>query len=135
MNIKDLQSFVDLSPTSYQVVEHIQMAAAGFVRLDREDAWDLKEGGKYYVVNEDGAILLFSMGKRDPETMAFRTVISHTDSPALRLLPGGVRGERTVYEWMWNPTAPSLMPTGSIDPCLWRAVSSWIRRPASRVFP
>ncbi len=94
MNIKDLQSFVDLSPTSYQVVEHIQMAAAGFVRLDREDAWELEEGGKYYVVNEDGAILLFSMGKRDPETMAFRTVISHTDSPALRLLPGGVRGEK-----------------------------------------
>ena len=46
------------------------------------------------MVNEDGAILLFSMGKRDPETMAFRTVISHTDSPALRLLPGGVHGEK-----------------------------------------
>ena len=94
MDINDLKSFVDMSPTSYHVVEHIKMMAAGFIRLEKEEAWDLEEGGKYYLVNEDGAILLFSLGKRDPETMAFRTVISHTDSPALRLIPGGIRGEK-----------------------------------------
>ncbi|MDY3118395.1 MAG: M18 family aminopeptidase [Peptoniphilus sp.] len=94
MEINELQSFVDGSPTSYQVVEHIGMMAAGFIRLDPADAWHLEEGGKYYLVSEDGAMLLFSLGKREADTMAFRTVISHTDSPALRLIPGGIRGEK-----------------------------------------
>ena len=90
MIAKDVMEFIDRSPTSYHVVDNIRMMAAGFVELDPAEAWQLEKGGRYFLVNDDGAVVLFRMGSDDPETMLFRIATSHSDSPGFRLLPDGI---------------------------------------------
>ncbi|MDD7363285.1 MAG: M18 family aminopeptidase [Peptoniphilus sp.] len=118
MLIEEFVSFVDRSPTSYQVVEHMIEMVPDFTRLDPEKRWDLQEGRGYYLTVDDGAIVLFRLGSLDPEKMAFRVVMSHTDSPALRLLPGGVHEKDGCVRF-------DVEPYGAI------IRSSWFDRPLS----
>jgi len=90
MDIQKFMDFIDKSPTSYQVARHFIEEAEGFKPLNPEDAWNLEEGKRYSMVVDDGGILLFRLGSLKEDEMAFKAVLSHTDSPLLKLLPGGV---------------------------------------------
>jgi aspartyl aminopeptidase len=80
-------AFLRESPTPYHAVASAvaRLTAAGFSRLDERAPWGLS-AGRYYVVNEDSAILAFVVP--DAKTLrGFRIVGAHTDSPNLRLKP------------------------------------------------
>ncbi len=89
----DLLSFLRDSPTPYHAVASAsaRLEAAGFTRKDERASWEGLAAGRYYVVNEESALVAFVVpamsgaGAKAPR--AFRIVGAHTDSPNLRLKP------------------------------------------------
>ena len=88
-NIRNLLNFIDESPTPWHVVASIEklMAAFQFTKLDEAAKWQLRIGGRYYVVRDDSSIVVFVVGKKDPAESGFKIVGAHTDSPGLRIRP------------------------------------------------
>ncbi len=86
--LADLLSFLRDSPTPYHAVASAiaRLGSAGFGRLDERASWDGLAAGRYYVVQEDSALLAFVVPDAKPPR-AFRLVGAHTDSPNLRLKP------------------------------------------------
>ncbi|AKU92500.1 M18 family aminopeptidase [Vulgatibacter incomptus] len=84
----DLLAFIEASPTPYHCVAEVERraAAAGFLRVEEGDAWDL-EPGRGYMVARSGAIVLFRVGMGAAADAGFRLVGAHTDSPNLRVKP------------------------------------------------
>lgn len=76
--------FLDTSYTAYQAADNarILLRSKGFSELAEAEPWDLKDGGKYFVVRGGSAIVAFCMGDAKK---GFKIVASHTDSPALKL--------------------------------------------------
>lgn len=76
--------FLDTSYTAYQAADNarILLRSKGFSELAEAEPWDLKDGGKYFVVRGGSAIVAFCMGDAKK---GFKIVASHTDSPSLKL--------------------------------------------------
>ena len=49
---RDLMEFLDKSPVNFYAARTVasRLDLAGYTRLDPAQAWDIKPGGKYYVV-------------------------------------------------------------------------------------
>lgn len=79
----DICSFLNKSYTAYHAVKNSEefLQANGFERLELQNKWDVKIGGKYYVVKNGTAIIAFVIG----ENFAFNISASHTDSPCLHI--------------------------------------------------
>lgn len=79
----DICSFLNGSYTAYHAVKNSEgfLLENGFSRLEIQDKWDIKIGGKYYVVKNGSAIVAFVVG----ENFAFNIAASHTDSPCLHI--------------------------------------------------
>jgi aspartyl aminopeptidase len=88
-DVVDLMSFLDASPTPYHAVAEAarRLEAAGFRNLREQDAWDLGEAERAYVVRGGGSIAAFVVGEREPAESGFRIIGAHSDSPNLRLKP------------------------------------------------
>lgn len=75
--------------TAYQASEYIRekLTEAGFTELFEFEAYQIEEGGKYFVTRGDTAIFAFTVGGKDPKTgvRPAKIVASHLDSPALKL--------------------------------------------------
>ncbi len=86
-NTEELLTFIDNSPTSYQAIENVveKLNKNNFTRLLKNQKWDLKENGDYYIVNEDSSLIAFSLGADINE--GFNLVASHTDSPLIKIKP------------------------------------------------
>lgn len=78
-----LLRYLETSYTAYQAVENAvaYLREQGFSELNEQSAWNLSEGGKYYVVRNGSSIVAFTVGKGN----AYKIIASHTDSPALKL--------------------------------------------------
>lgn len=90
---------------------------AGFEELLECDKWEIKRGGKYYVVKNGTAIFAFVAGQKPVEEAGFRIIAAHTDSPCFKLKPnceiygdGGVvslnvekYGGGILYTWFDRP--------------------------------
>ncbi|MDO9311524.1 MAG: M18 family aminopeptidase, partial [Nitrosomonas sp.] len=63
-HVKHLLEFIDKSPSPWHAVASIEAAIEEFqfVRLDETAKWQLKPGGRYYVVRDDSSIVLFVLG-------------------------------------------------------------------------
>jgi len=85
---QDLLSFLRRSPSPFHAVDVLSqtLVDGGFVRLEEEDAWSLKSGGRYFFVR-DGSIVAFVYGKNSPVESGIRFVGAHTDSPCLKVKP------------------------------------------------
>lgn len=85
-NAEDLLDFIEKSPTGYQVVVNMSKAleAAGFVRLQEQEHWDLKPGGAYYVTRNGSALIAFRI-PTGRQADGFQIMASHSDSPCFRL--------------------------------------------------
>lgn len=85
----DICSFLKKSYTAYHAVKNSEdfLLENGFERLELQDKWDVKMGGKYYVVKNGSAIIAFVIG----ENFAFNIAASHTDSPCLH-----IKGHETI---------------------------------------
>lgn len=82
--MKALSEFLETSYTAYQAADNVRayLLAHGFRELRETEAWNLKQGGKYFAVRGGSAVIAFCMGDA---RQGFKIVASHTDSPALKL--------------------------------------------------
>lgn len=121
--IEKLLEWLDASTCNFLAVETIknELKEAGFTELRQEDAWDVKPGGKHYVVKNDSAIMAFIVGTKRPGEAGFRIVSAHSDSPCFKIKPnaeiygdGGVvslnvekYGGGILYTWFDRPLSMS----------------------------
>ena len=89
---------------------------AGYTRLDPAEAWNIKPGGKYYMVKNDSAVFAVNVADAAPSA-GFRIISAHSDSPTFRIKPhpemvsdGGVvklnvevYGGPIMYTWFDRP--------------------------------
>lgn len=115
---RDLMEFLDKSPVNFYaartVAERLDMA--GYTRLDQSEAWDIKPGGKYYMVKNGSAVFAVDVAAAAPSA-GFRIIAAHSDSPTFRIKPhpemvsdGGivklnveVYGGPIMYTWFDRP--------------------------------
>lgn len=108
-----LYSFLDSSKSAYHTVENLKsrLDAEGFVRLYENEKWDLREGGKYFVIR-DGSSLIAFVNRGG----AFMICASHSDSPSFRVksdsesgaylkLDTEKYGGMIYYSWLDRPLA------------------------------
>lgn len=84
-----LLDFIDASPSPWHAVDSVanRLKAHGFKSLRENEPWQLKQGGKYYVVRDGGSIIALVLGQQPITDSGFRIIGAHTDSPGLRLKP------------------------------------------------
>jgi len=88
-NIHDLLDFIDASPSPWRVVETSaeRLSNLGFKVLYESEAWQLENGGRYFVTRGGSSIIAFTIGHNPLPTSGFNMIGAHTDSPGLRLKP------------------------------------------------
>ncbi len=84
-----LMKFIDKSPSVYHAIKNAGefLEAKGFVHLKREDSFELKPQGRYFVTNNGSALIAWQMPKSGNAENGFRIVGSHSDSPTFRIKP------------------------------------------------
>ena len=87
-HLEQFLTFAEQSPTAFHAVENLkkELTRAGFRELKEKDPWLVDEGGKYFVIRNDSAIIAFAV-PRDGFG-PFRIAAAHCDSPAFKLKPG-----------------------------------------------
>jgi aspartyl aminopeptidase len=87
--VRGLLDFIDASPTPYHAVTQAaqRLEAAGFVKLDEANAWQLRPSSRVYTTRGGPSIAAFVLGERPPHEAGFSLVGAHTDSPNLRIKP------------------------------------------------
>ena len=86
---QDLLDFIDASPSPWHAVATCKqrLLAAGFVRLEEFDRWQLEAGGRYFVIRGGSSIIAFTIGSQPLAETGLTMIGAHTDSPGLRLKP------------------------------------------------
>ncbi len=121
--IQRLLNWMNASTCNFMAVATIrkELDKAGFVQLDPREEWNIKSGGKYYVVKNDSAVFAFIVGKDASGNAGFRIISSHSDSPCFKIKPnceiygeGGVvslnvekYGGGILYTWFDRPLSIS----------------------------
>ena len=115
--IDDLMTFMNKSVINFFAVKTMRerLDAEGYTCLDAVQKWDVKPGGKYYVVKNHSAIFAFSVGTGEA-TAGYKIISAHSDSPCFRIKPhpemvsGGmlklnteVYGGPILYTWFDRP--------------------------------
>lgn len=117
-----LLRFLDNSPCNFLAAANVaeELDKAGFTRLYMADHWNLRPGGRYYVMQNDSAIFAFVPGTGAPED-GFKIVCAHSDSPGFRIKPAAemtgkapvlklnteVYGGPILYTWFDRPLSIS----------------------------
>jgi aspartyl aminopeptidase len=81
-------AFIDASPSPFHAgaTAADRLTAAGFVRVDEQDAWPVLAGSRAFFVR-DGSLVAWSVPLSCTATTPFRIIGAHTDSPNLRVKP------------------------------------------------
>ena len=81
--MKQLLTFLENSYTAYHATENAKrfLAQHGFSELKEYEAWNLKEGGKYFVTRNGASLIAFTFAKSGN----FKIIASHNDSCCLKL--------------------------------------------------
>lgn len=97
--INDLMAFIDSSPTCYQATNTIieKLAASGFTKLEKESDWKLEKNGKYFIANNDSAVIAFRIGNTSKNELKFHLIGSHSDSPTFRIKPSSEMPVKDSY--------------------------------------
>lgn len=82
---KELFTFIENSPSCYHAVEtmRLELEAQGYTQLLESRAWELSEGGKYYVVRGGSSLIAFRLPRL--EFTGFQIIASHSDAPAFKI--------------------------------------------------
>lgn len=82
---EQLIEFLKNAPTAYHACERASdlLLSRGFTKLAENEDWQICEGGKYFVVRDDSAIIAFTVGALND--FSYKIIASHTDSPMLKL--------------------------------------------------
>ena len=88
-NTQELLDFINKGKTAFQSAYEIKsiLDKQGYREVKEEDKWDLKKGGKYYVMKNDSSLIAFEIGYGEIENEGFRLIGAHTDSPSFRIKP------------------------------------------------
>ncbi|GAA0077192.1 M18 family aminopeptidase [Clostridium sp. CTA-5] len=88
-NAKDLLKFINDSKSAFHGAYEVKkiLDTQGYKEVKETEKWDLKEGGKYYVMKNQSAIIAFEVGAENLEESGFRLIGAHTDSPGFRIKP------------------------------------------------
>ena len=80
-----LMDFLDASPTCYHACANVAaaLADAGYTQLREAEEWALREGGKYFVLRGDSALMAFRLPKKD--FSGFMIAAAHCDSPSFKV--------------------------------------------------
>lgn len=91
MNIKkqyaeNLLHFLNNAPTAFQATDELSamLDAAGAIRLNEGDAWNLESGKTYYFTKEGTQCAAFRIAG-DPRETGFRIGAAHQDAPGFRI--------------------------------------------------
>lgn len=89
--MKDLQKFIQKSPSSYQASESIinQLKMNEFKELQEKSTWNFEPGGSYYLIRNMSSVIAFRLGTENPSKSGFMIAGAHTDSPSLKLKSEG----------------------------------------------
>lgn len=81
----ELLDFIQKSPSCYHAVDNIKniLDENGFCELSEGKVWELKEGGKYYVIRNYSSIIAFKIPQKNFK--GFNIVASHSDSPTFKI--------------------------------------------------
>lgn len=84
---RSFMEFVDGAPTAFHAVAAAGqiLAEHGFEALDLGAHWELRRGGKYYVVSNDAYLCAFTLGAEMDPGQGCRIGVSHSDSPCFRI--------------------------------------------------
>lgn len=85
-NVESLLKFIDQSPTPWHSADQIcdELTGLDFIRLEEDLPWSLKRGERYFLTR-GAAVAAFVTPQKSPTNS--RVLISHLDSPALKLKP------------------------------------------------
>lgn len=97
--INDLMAFLDSSPTCYQATDNIieKLTSSGFVKLEKDSSWKLETNGKYFIANNDSAVIAFRIGNTSKDELRFHLIGSHSDSPTFRIKPSSEMAVKDCY--------------------------------------
>lgn len=84
--ITELFAFIKSGTSPYHVVDCCsrKLKQAGFLELDLKDAWQLHQGGAYFVKVYGSTLIAFRLGEEDGP---LHLATAHTDFPCLRVKP------------------------------------------------
>ncbi len=99
LNPEHITQYLAASPTPFHAVKQAceRLEAAGFVRLDESEAWDLDPAGRYFVTRNDSTLIAFCQPGQMTE--GARMMGAHTDSPCLRLKPNPDLTRNGYQQW------------------------------------
>ena len=116
--INDLMKFLDRSSVNFLAAEELcnRLDQAGFSRLDPAEKWNLEKEGKYYITQNQTAVMAFALSTEGPD-VGYKIISAHSDSPGFRIKPkaqmngeGGiirlnteVYGGPILYTWFDRP--------------------------------
>lgn len=98
-NARQLLDFINKSKTAFQAAYEVKyiLDKNGYTELKESDSWDLKKGGKYYVMKNNSALIGFEIGSGEIEEEGFRLIGAHTDSPGFRIKPNAEMKAEGTY--------------------------------------
>ena len=113
-----LFDYIKACPTPYHTVAHTEkiLSEQGYTLLSESSAWDLREGGKYYVCRGGSSIIAFRIPKRD--FCGFMLSAAHSDSPAFKIKENDTLGDSGYLRLSCERYGGMIM-------------SSWMDRPLS----
>lgn len=81
---RELLDYIAESPVSFLAAARAAalLESAGFKRLAEEEHWEIRAGGRYYVMRNDSALLAFEVPQRFE---GIRITASHCDSPYFKI--------------------------------------------------
>lgn len=130
--IERLLNWLEKSTCNFLAADTIieELKIKGFQPLYQNQEWEIKPGGKYYMVKNGSAVFAFTTGKGlSSFKNGSRLIAAHSDSPCLRLKPhpeiygdGGVvslnvekYGGGILYTWFDRPLSLSGRITVKTD--------------------
>lgn len=83
--VKGLFSFIEASPSPYHAIDNMKkrLEDEGYEKLLEGAKWNLRKGGRYYVVRGGASIIAFRIPQE--EFVGFQIVASHSDSPSFKI--------------------------------------------------
>lgn len=93
MNINNkLIEFLNKSSSNFHAVSIMkeELLDAGFIELNTNEIWDLKENHKYFTITNGTAIIAFDLNDWTNDA-GFKIVASHTDAPNFKVKPNAIK--------------------------------------------
>lgn len=86
-HMKNLEQLIRRGTSPFHVASAVEreLLKEGYEELPLNCPWELKKGGKYYVMHHDSTLIAFFVGADGKEAFDLRIAAAHTDFPGLRI--------------------------------------------------